>query len=298
MLSRKWPQRKHRWLNALADKKMSKLYVSPKLDGVRCTASMSALFSKCGQKIDSLDHIFHDTQLLLRRQFDGFRKGSIILDGELYAENWRPTLGEVLGNVGKRRPVINFRLFKLERQISLYLFDAYFVDHPDMPYIQRIAHLQRLYKARKATEDITNIFLLPRRTVSSEAECDAYLHSSVAKGYEGIVVRTAAGLYYPGKRSSNVLKYLYWRKELCTICDVIEGKLGLQNTLGSIVCETSTGKIQNVNFSLDYDKRKYWWENREKLKGRRVVIKTFTHTGGDIRFGSVHELVVEEPNEL
>ena len=291
MLFRRWPKEKHRWLGAMERGDIRELIASPKVDGVRCSGTINALFTRNGKEIQSLRHIVDDVNLILRRKYKRFRSDAIVLDGELYGEDRGKPLGEILGNVTKRQDRIDFRKYIRENKVSLYLFDVFFKERPQMPYVERFRHLQQIYQNSCSKDNITNIIMLPVRRITSDMENEAYFDECVSVGYEGTVIRTAHGIYTPGDRNAHVMKYLYSHEECCRVVKVHEGSGLMQGMVSCVDCLTSAGISYRANFNMSHDRRAFWWQNRTKLHGSLVSVRSFAQQGQKMRFASVHAVL-------
>lgn len=76
------------------------------------------------------------------------------------------------------------------------------------------------------------------------------LETSVASGYEGIMLRKPGSLY-EGKRSSTLLKVKKFLDCEVEVCDHVPGKGKHAGRLGALVCKTDTGLFFEVGTGFD-----------------------------------------------
>lgn len=139
----------------------------PKLDGIRCLASIKngkvTLTSKNGNVFKGLEHI--------AAELSGY--GDMELDGELYLPTGFQSLLSVMGG-RKSKAAVQYHVFDM-------LADA--------PFAQRYNTLTH------TITETAQIKRVPCVTVSHAADVQDMLNAYVAKGFEGIMVRDPNAFY-------------------------------------------------------------------------------------------------------
>ncbi|KNH09271.1 DNA ligase [Perkinsela sp. CCAP 1560/4] len=282
MLCSKWTASKHDLLSQVREGKVSKLYCSPKFDGIRCVATLKGLYSRNRLKFDSCTHVHDDVCKLLKTPYLGFDPAKIMLDGELFFMGKDLPFEKIVSAVKKTSKHITPQDVKLQNKIKYHIFDMNLTaDHfRKMPYIERMYHIQQMLKNAEKKGSLKNHCLLsvPIRSFRTQDELDNQLEGYLDRGMEGIVVRTPGGLYEPGKRSKGLMKYVPMMEEEFDIYDVKPGAGKFKGSLGSLCCVTSTGKKFFANPAVDEDMRKEWWKKRKNLIGKKATVKFTRYT--------------------
>ena len=166
--------------------------LQPKLDGVRCIASLDPtgavrLVTRLGNDLAHLERVRREVAPVLTTL--GLTGGNgVALDGELYVHG--SDFQHVVSRVKNRKAADDGTL----------RFHAFDICTPQMGFGARYAELERAVKG-------TRVVLVPCVSASSEKEIDAALARFEKEGYEGVMVRDPAALYAPGKRSPGLCKY-------------------------------------------------------------------------------------------
>ena len=196
-------------------------YVQRKYDGTRCVAVPgTGLFSRNRKAYPNLEHIKAELATL---------PPSLILDGELYSDEL--TFQDIVGMVKRQTLKAGDDVKQLKVQFHVYDIIS------DAPYEERLGRLQALMAAYKF-----KYICLVKTEVAAGPEDIKRLHAAyVAEGYEGIMLRNAAGLYKVGNRSADLQKY---KEFLDTEYPVIGFKEGEGAEAGCVIwlCRTPEGR--------------------------------------------------------
>mmetsp|Transcript_10719 Transcript_10719/g.16149 ORF Transcript_10719/g.16149 Transcript_10719/m.16149 type:complete len:319 (-) Transcript_10719:27-983(-) len=288
MLCTKWLANKHELLSQVKQGKVPKLYCSPKLDGIRCVATLKGLYSRNRLKFDSCKHVHDDVCKLLNTPYRNFHPSKVMLDGELYFTGPSLPFEKIVSAVKKTQKHATKQDIALQRKIKYHIFDLAPVDSiKKMTYIERMFHLQQMIKnaESKGVLRAHSLVPVPIRSFKTQDELDNHLEGYLGRGMEGIVVRTPNGLYEPGKRSKDIMKYVRHLEDEFDIFDVKPGTGKFKGSLGALCCVTSQGKKFCANPAVDEAMRKDWWKNRKNLIGKKATVR-FTRftTNGVPRF--------------
>ena len=196
-----------------------KVFMQPKLDGVRCLFTKDGAYSRTGKQFKNLAHIEYE--------LIGFFKQhpNVILDGELYNHKLRNDFEKIISLVRKQKPNEEDRR-NAQHLIQYHVYDYITPTNSDT------------YETRMNNLAVSNIY---------DAQIK-YVHSSLVKdlkhaqaihainldaGYEGSILRLDKT--YECKRSYNLQKFKDFHDTEATIVDYVEGKGKRQGTLGKFI---------------------------------------------------------------
>lgn len=152
------------------------LLASNKLDGVRAIVRNGVLVSRNLKAIPNA----HVQELFGRPELEGL-DGELIMGDPADPAAFRLTSSAVMSHEG-------------EPAVTFYVFDLVIPD-PDLTFSARLVILQAKLKQLKRRD----VKLLDQATVRDQAELDAFETLSLDRGYEGVMLRSAAGLYKHGR---------------------------------------------------------------------------------------------------
>lgn len=169
----------------------------PKLDGIRCIATVDGLFTRQGKRIVTCPHI----ELQLNAAFGGMSRGTI-LDGELYNHELREDFNTIASLVRQAKPTAE----DLKRSAEMVQYHIY--DHAsklEQPLGWRMRNLAGWSSERFSFEVTPSLRIVPTEQANSSQQLDSLYASYLEQGYEGQMVRLN-GPYEAGKRSKLLLK--------------------------------------------------------------------------------------------
>ena len=223
-------------------------YVQPKLDGHRCLAEPSGLWSKSRRAIRSVPHVAAAVRDL----------GLAWLDGELYNHELKADFERLTSLLRAAAPAPGHEI------VQLHVYD---IPGPGT-FAERHAAMERL-KPR--------LFGLPIRIVetvlvNNEAEMLAAFHRFVAQGYEGAILRNAAGRYVGGE-SPDLLKFKQWFDQEFKIVGLREGRGILKGCCGAFVCGLPNGDTFRVKLAVPIKDLQAAWEHPDRWVGKLLTVK-------------------------
>lgn len=192
MLAHGWDQFKSNWPVA----------TQPKLDGIRCIATVEGLFSRQGKPIVSCPHIELALQPIFAMDPD------LVIDGELYNHDLKADFEKITSLVRKQKPIA-----ETEGVVEYHVYDIASTDGP---------FAARIYRAHKTLELVRHIQLVETHTVRNQEELDEHYQRFLEQGYEGQMIRSLTG-NYEQKRSLNLLKRKEFEDAEYPISRIIEG---------------------------------------------------------------------------
>ena len=93
-------------------------------------------------------------------------------------------------------------LEKSKKFMQYWVYDAYFLDEPDMPFYDRYSRLLTIFKKEKFFSTYPFVRILPIQKIENSAELNDHYEQYLAQGYEGQMIRTNSP--YEQKRSKTL----------------------------------------------------------------------------------------------
>ena len=209
----------HKFDKSRVDWSSQKVFIQPKLDGVRCLFTKDGAFSRNHKQFMNVKHI----ELALESFFE--QHPDIVLDGELYNHKLKRDFEKIISLVRKQKPTDTDRLDAQHLvQFHCYdYFDGVRYDSYDTRRDQLIC--SDIYDAQIK-------FVLAKRVYNYDDARE--IHSEyLSEGYEGSIIRLD-GLYKHG-RSYDLMKFKDFSDTEATIVGYEVGKGKRTGTLGKFI---------------------------------------------------------------
>ena len=244
-------------------------FVQKKEDGLRFNATIIngkvTYFARSGKPIE-LHGALDDEFLAMSGN------ANVVFDGELLVKRDGKILSRKEGNGIINKAIKGTISPEEANQIVAQLWD--YIPLEDFqkevwnkPYSERWALLNWAIDNAEPTK----IALVENHVVNSFEEAYAIFMKYLAAGFEGIILKTFAGIW-ENKRSKNQLKFKNELTADLRIKSMVEGEGKYVGMLGAVECESSDGVIQvRVGSGFDDDQRKEFWE--EDITGMIAEIK-------------------------
>ncbi len=271
-------------------------FVQPKLDGLRCvsyatrsvpgggndTAPAVALQSRTGAFFTGLPHIAAALRPYL------LQHPSVVIDGELYTDQMP---FEELAGLIKKKKITDSDVERLKK-VKYHVYDIYDRVQHDMPYSERMGVLASAVRRcgcvandtfhsggmsanhrvlRSDTEAAAVVVLVRTEKVAALGDFRRLFAEFVEAGYEGIMLRNAAGVYRANYRSNDLQKYKEFMEDEYRIIDFKEGE---GRDAGAViwVCETADGKEFTVRPRGTFEQRREWFNDGESYIGKNLTV--------------------------
>ncbi len=275
-------------------------FVQPKLDGLRCVSYAThggvALQSRTGAFFTGLPAIAAALRPYLSQH------PNIVIDGELYTDQMP---FEELAGLIKKKKITDSDVERLKK-VKYHVYDIYDRTLPDMPYSERLAVLAsavrrcgcvandtfhsggthstagaatasaRMLRSAAttvvATEEAAAMVVLVRtEKVAVLADFRRLFAEFVEAGYEGIMLRNAAGIYCANYRSNDLQKYKEFMEDEYRIIDFTQGE---GRDAGAViwVCETADGKVFSVRPRGTLNQRHDWFNDGDSYIGKNLTV--------------------------
>ena len=198
-----------------------KVYMQPKLDGVRCLIQLNDkgevhAYSRTGKPWLNINHILEDLEYFFEIHPD------VVLDGELYNHDLRDDFEKIISLVRKQKPTADDRA-EAAKLVQFHCYD-YVETVMDQPYGYRMNQL--------VTSDMYSYCVMHVKTqfALNENAAKAIHKRNLEAGYEGSILRLDKP--YQCKRSYNLQKFKDFHDAEATIVGYEAGKGKREGTLG------------------------------------------------------------------
>lgn len=233
-----------------------------KYNGMRCVATKDGLFSRSGEPIISTPHIHEALKPIFEKYPDVF------LDGELFNNDLRTQLNEIIKLCRKTVNITPEDLLKSEQMVRYYVYDV------GGPYYSK-----EFYPTRKAfVNAVVNIYpyvkFVENYTFSNEEELQSIYQKLVADDQEGIMLRKLSAPYQ-NKKTKDMLKLKPEDDDECDIISVHDADGNWSNKAKSFTVKWKD-KIFDVSFKGSMPEAEIVWNEQDKWIGTR---KTFKYNG-------------------
>ena len=208
----------------------NKVYMQPKLDGVRCLIQLNDkgevyAYSRTGKPWLNIAHILEDLEYFFEIHPD------VVLDGELYNHDLRDNFEKIISLVRKQKPTDSDRL-EAKELVQFHCYD-YIETVMNKPYGYRMNQLAcaDFYSA--------SIKFVETNLVNSKDAAQLRHQYNLNNGYEGSILRLDKP--YQQKRSYNLQKFKDFNDTEATIVGYEIGKGKREGTLGKFLMQDDDG---------------------------------------------------------
>lgn len=237
------------------------LYSQPKLDGMRCVARASGLFSRNGKPIKGVPHVVEQLKPFFEKNPDA------ILDGELYCDKLKNDFNKIISLVRKADPTPE----EIAEAAAVIQYWVYDLGHcGTMKFSDRKDLIPDICKDRPALVVVPTYALLDFTDVNKQFE------EYVAAGYEGQIIRQDEK--YENKRSEYLLKHKEFKDEEFEILEVGEGVGNKSGMAGFMVLKLSDDKTFRSNIKGSFDFMRELLRDKASLVGKKATVKFFNYT--------------------
>ena len=251
--------------NKVKDKSQLKypVFVQPKLDGIRCLATATGLWSRTGKEIVAVPHISAALASFFEENPDA------ILDGELYNHEFKDDFNTIISMVRKTKP--SEEDIELAREkVEYHVYD---VASSEETFKKRCGEYKR------GVRSINSSCVVPVAThaATTEEEIDTLYGEFLEDGYEGGIVRLDSP-YELGKRSKSLLKRKDFEDKEFKIVEIQEGKGNWSGYAKVVLFELEDGRTCGAGLAGTQEFTKEVLEKRDEYVGKQVTVQYFTRT--------------------
>jgi len=236
--------------------------IQPKLDGIRCVALSSGLFSRNREKFSSCKHIWNELQGFFKKYPDA------ILDGELFSMDYKSDFELITKAVRKTEEKATPEDIKLQEKIEYHIYDAPRIAGK----IEKDSFVERFTIVCDLLKGYKNIVLVETlHNISMEEQIIAHKERYTEMGYEGIMIRQTFNPYEQ-KRSYGLLKLKDFIDDEFLIVGVEEGEGNYRGHAASFVLEID-GKQFNAKMKGKKERLKYIFQHQSEVIGKMATIR-------------------------
>lgn len=251
-------------------------YMQPKLDGMRCIARADGLWSRTGQKITSVPHIFESLTVFFDNDPD------LILDGELYNHKFRDNFPKLMSLCRKQKPTAE-EMAETKAAIQYHIYDVPSIDDV---FIKRWEWLASQGPAHPTV-------LVDTRKVETLEALETIYARYLELGYEGGIVRLNEP--YENKRSKNLLKRKDFKDDEFEIVELQEGNGNFTGCAKIAILLLPDGRTFGAGVAGAQSMLRDLLRDKDAYKGKRATVRYFTESPDGIpRFPVVKALHKED----
>jgi DNA ligase-1 len=239
-----------------------KVFIQPKLDGVRCIFTKDGAYSRTGKEFKNVAHLKYDLT-------DFFRKNpNTVLDGELYNHALKDDFEKIISLVRKQKPTEQDAR-DAQHLVQYHVYDT-ITEGSD--YEDRFNWLTRYLPIAKT------MTLIKNTVVESQGEAQMLHNVHLAQGYEGSMLRLNKP--YEQKRSYNLQKFKDFSDTEATIIGYEAGKGKFTGLIGKFFMQDDDGNEFGCPIGKGYNfaDRKAILDNVHDYIGQRATFTYFQRT--------------------
>ena len=240
------------------------VYVQPKLDGIRCIANRSGLWTRAGKPIVSCPHIEVKLEPLFVADPD------LVLDGELYNHDLKDDFNKIISLVRKTK-LTDEDLSDSKAMVQFHVYDVPSVDDTYSVRGQWLRDLQfALYNTEYCLETVQTDF------ATNQDDVDGLFGQYVELGYEGGIIREDK--MYEQKRSNGLIKRKDFEDMEFEVVDIEEGQGNWAGYAKRVIFRLEDGRTCGSGLAGNQDFARQLLVDREVYIGGKVTIQFFTRT--------------------
>jgi DNA ligase-1 len=248
-----------------------RVYVQPKLDGMRCVARPNGLWTRRSKPINSAPHVYEATfeQYLSSDKLRNIRGTE--MDGELYTHKLSKNFNKIISLAKKKNPTPD------EVAESMCKLQYHVYDLPsDKPFSKRLSDLKVLMSILQSRKEGKCLRMVETIRVCTLDDIDAAYSHFVEQGYEGAIIRLDEP--YQHKRTKFLLKYKEFQDAEFKVLGVHEGTGNRSGMAGYLSFQTKEGKPFTAGIMGTNDFRVKLLRQRKQVIGKKATIKYFAFT--------------------
>ena len=234
------------------------VFVSGKLDGLRCIIHSNGMFSRNGKPILSAPHIFNS----IKKIFVEFP--NLILDSELYCDRLSHDFNKIISLAKKTKPTEE-DFIESEKFLQAWVFD---IPSINLQFSSRIEKLQEILKLI----DSPYLRYINHKWVKNHEKVEEALSEYLSQGLEGVMINIPDAKY-ENKRSAGLVKYKKFMDCEAEITNIIEGLGNRSGMFGYAKLKLDNGKEFDANARGNEELYKRVLKNKQDYIGKKATIR-------------------------
>ena len=245
----------------------NKVFMQPKLDGVRCVISKDGAWSRTGKPWLNIDHILENLKPFFKQHPD------TVLDGELYNHELKNDFEKIISLVRKTKPQANDRI-EAAAVVQFHCYD--FID-TNLLFEERMHNLATSGMYSYCVKYVPT-FSVAYRELANAIHEKWIDENTILGGYEGSILRLNG--VYECKRSYNLQKFKDFHDTEATIVGYVPGKGKFTGLIGKFLMIDDEG----IEFGCPIGKGYNFQDRRDILNnindyiGKRATFTYFERT--------------------
>ena len=237
-----------------------KVFMQPKLDGVRCLIKYDnnevKAYSRTGKEWKNIDHILFNLKPFFILNPD------VILDGELYNHDLKDNFEKIVSLVRKQKPTDEDRA----ESANMVQFHCYDIVDENKTFEERKTFVTQVVPRNHCIHHVSTLYC------ASDYDAKEMHKVNLICGFEGSILRTNDT--YACKRSHNLRKFKDFHDTEATITGWVEGKGKRKGTIGKFLAIDADG----IEFGMPVmDKFKFLQDNFKLMQSYVGKVATFTY---------------------
>jgi DNA ligase 1 len=241
-----------------------KVFMQPKLDGVRCVISKAGAFSRTGKPWLNIDHILSSLVPVFREYPD------LIFDGELYNHELKNDFEKIISLVRKTKPTASDRVESCDL-VQFHCYDYITPDNSDV-FEKRMKFLSTAALYSYCVKYV------PTHYVATRDLANAIHEDWLNAGYEGSILRLNG--VYECKRSYNLQKFKDFHDTEATIVGYVPGQGKFTGLIGKFLMRDDYGVEFGcpIGKGYNFQDRRDILTNVQNYVGKRATFTYFERT--------------------
>ena len=244
-----------------------KVFMQPKLDGVRCVISKDGAYSRTGKEWLNIHHITANLEPFFEKYPD------VVLDGELYNHELKDDFEKIISLVRKTKPKEGDRV----ESAGYVQFHCY--DYIPGPALRRAKFSSRIvWLEAELPVSYCVKFVSTYEVNKYEEALNLHNDGFLASGYEGSILRLDRP--YECKRSYNLQKFKDFHDTEATIIGYEAGKGKFTGLIGKFLMQDDDGVEFGcpIGKGYNFDDRRNILNNVHDYIGKRATFTYFERT--------------------
>ena len=252
-----------------------KLFIQPKLDGVRCIISKDGAFSRNGKEFKNVDHIIEEFKPVFEYAPE------LVFDGELYNHDLKNDFNKIISLVRKSVKISESDRDEARELVQFHCYDVVDEKRPYLTYDERNNLIHHVVDYKYEMLYTRHVDAL---VITGQQQLDKLHSNNKEDGYEGSMIRYNTP--YENKRSWSLQKVKDWSDTEFTITGFVQGKGKFEGGLGKFLGVDGDGLEIEVPWpTMTIANRKAVWQNKNFYIGKVATFEYFERTpGGAYRF--------------
>lgn len=238
------------------------VYSQPKLDGARCIATATGLWTRQGKEFVSVPHVAEDLAKFFRTC------PNAILDGELYPIGSGVSFEKTMSLIKQKKPT------EADFAASKDAIGYHVYDYPSYPgrFSARLRGLRN-----DAIVFGPSIILVETDKVATQRELDALNNVYLKQGYEGQMVRTGTSAY-ENRRTKDLKKRKEFIDQEYEIVEICEGEGNRAGMAGFITYKLPDGRTFGSGIKGSHEYSRQLLVDKDKYVGGQGTVRYFELT--------------------